>query len=129
MYIVLSSSSGVPMYEQIKVQIRSAAHSGELPPGEQLPSLRTLAAELRVSVMTTTRAYNDLVAEGVVRNEHGRGFIVREIDAGIARAALLQRQKDALAELIAAAEAAHTSPARLHELIDEELTIHDHQRN
>lgn len=129
MRIVLSSSSGVAMYEQIKIRIRSAVHSGELQAGEQLPSLRGLAADLRVSVMTTTRAYNDLVAEGVVRNEHGRGFIVLPIDETRARAELRRRQQLAIAELVAAAEAAGTSAACLHELIDEELANHDKQRD
>lgn len=129
MHIVLSSSSGVAMYEQIKIRIRSAVHSGELQEGEQLPSLRRLAADLRVSVMTTTRAYNDLVAERVVRNEHGRGFVVLPVDAAQANAALLRRQELALSELVAAATAARTSTQCLHELIDEELTNHDQQRD
>jgi len=127
--IILSSSSGVSMYEQIKNAIRSAVHSGELREGEQLPSLRALAAELRVSVMTSTRAYNDLVAEGILRNEHGRGFVVLPIDTNVARVALEQRQKQAITDLIAAAAAAQTSPARLHELIDEEWKHDDEQRN
>jgi GntR family transcriptional regulator len=127
--IILSSSSGVPMYEQIKDRIRSAIHSGELKSGDHLPSLRHLAADLRVSVMTTTRAYNDLVAEGLANNEHGRAFVVREIDPEVARVALEQRQLEAIRELVECAIAAHTSPAEIHELIDNEWNNNEQQRD
>lgn len=106
MRIILSSTSSVPMYEQIKTQVRNAVHAGELAEGALLPSLRQLALELRVSVITVTRAYNDLVAEGLVRNEHGRGFVVRAVDAGAAGSALAARVDDATDELVQAARAA-----------------------
>ena len=60
MKLIISSVSGEPIYEQIKNQIRSAIMSGELTAGEALPSLRKLAKELRVSVLTVTRAYNEI---------------------------------------------------------------------
>jgi GntR family transcriptional regulator len=97
------------MYEQIKTQVRNAVHAGELAEGALLPSLRQLALELRVSVITITRAYNDLVAEGLVRNEHGRGFVVREVDADLAGTALAGRVESATNELVQAARAAHMS--------------------
>ncbi|MBW4041202.1 MAG: GntR family transcriptional regulator [Acidobacteria bacterium] len=106
MQILLSSTSSVPMYEQIKTQIRHAINGGELPEGALLPSLRQLAAQLRVSVITVTRAYNDLVAEELVRNEHGRGFVVRAIDTDRARDALAARVDTATDELVSAARAA-----------------------
>jgi GntR family transcriptional regulator len=117
--IVLSSSSGVPMYEQIKTQIRSAIYGGDLQVGEQLPSLRQSAADLRVSLMTVTRAYNDLVAERLVINEHGRGFTVVTVDADNARAALDGRLEAAAIELIAAAQSARIDRAELDILLDE----------
>lgn len=61
MKLIISSVSGEPIYEQIKTQIRSAVLSGELKAGEALPSLRKLAKELRISVLTVTRAYNELM--------------------------------------------------------------------
>lgn len=106
MRLLLSSDSSVPMYEQLKTQIRNAINGGDLAAGELLPSLRQLAAQLRVSVITVTRAYNDLVAEGLVRNEHGRGFVVLPIDAARARDALDARLDAAAEELVAAARAA-----------------------
>ena len=119
MEIILSSSSGVPMYEQIKTQVRSAVYAGDLQVGEQLPSLRQLAADLRVSLMTITRAYNDLVAERLVINEHGRGFLVAAVDAASARAALADRLDAAVIELAAAARDARISRAELNILLDE----------
>lgn len=119
MEIVLSSSSGVPMYEQIKSQIRSAIYGGDLDVGQQLPSLRQLAADLRVSLITVTRAYNDLVAERVVVNEHGRGFIVVAVDPDSARAALVARLDSAITEVVAAARSARMERAELNILLDE----------
>ena len=119
MEIVLSSSSGVPMYEQIKSQIRSAIYGGDLDVGRQLPSLRQLAADLRVSLITVTRAYNDLVAERVVVNEHGRGFIVVAVDPDSARAALVARLDSAITEVVAAARSARMERAELNILLDE----------
>lgn len=119
MEIILSSSSGVPMYEQIKTQVRSAIYGGDLKVGEQLPSLRQLAADLRVSLMTVTRAYNDLVAERVVISEHGRGFVVVAVDADSARAALGSRLESAVTELAAAARGARITRKELDILLDE----------
>lgn len=78
MKLIISSVSGEPIYEQIKNQIRSAIMSGELMAGEALPSLRKLAKELRISVLTVTRAYNELADEGLVENVQGKGTFVME---------------------------------------------------
>lgn len=78
MKLIISSVSGEPIYEQIKSQIRSVIMSGELTAGEALPSLRKLAKELRVSVLTVTRAYNELADEGLVENVQGKGTFVME---------------------------------------------------
>jgi GntR family transcriptional regulator len=119
MRILVSTSSTTPIYAQITAQARAAILSGEVAAGASLPSLRQLAADLRVSVITVTRAYNELVAEGLVRNEHGRGFVVLELEADRATAALRQRVDDLLRELIGAAEQARLAPAELHARLDE----------
>jgi len=121
--IILSSSSGVPMYEQIKSQVRSGVYSGDIAVGEMLPSLRQLAADLRVSVITVTRAYNDLVAEKLVVNEHGRGFTVVAVDPDNARAAINSRIDAAIAELISAARGARITRAELEVLLDQKWSI------
>ena len=73
MRLVISNGSGMPIYEQIKAQIKEAILSGELEEEEALPSLRTLARELKISVLTTTRAYTELEQEGFVKNVQGKG--------------------------------------------------------
>ncbi|WEV41392.1 GntR family transcriptional regulator [Bifidobacterium sp. ESL0682] len=72
MKLIISSVSGEPIYEQIKRQIREAVLNGELKSGEALPSLRKLARELRISVLTVTRAYNELADEGIIVNVQGK---------------------------------------------------------
>lgn len=119
MRVVISSSTTVPIYEQIKTQVRSAILSGSVPAGSTLPSLRQLAADLRVSVITVTRAYNDLVAEGLVRNEHGRGFVVRDVDPAVAAGALEKRVEAALTELRVAARHARIDIDEVHRRLDE----------
>ncbi|HXH33355.1 MAG TPA: GntR family transcriptional regulator [Plantibacter sp.] len=109
----------MPIYDQIKTQVRSAILSGDVPTGSTLPSLRQLAADLRVSVITVTRAYNDLVAEGLVRNEHGRGFVVREVDPAVAAGGLAKRVDAALLELVVAARHARIDIDHIHQRLDE----------
>ena len=79
MKLIISSVSGEPIYEQIKQQIKAAVFSDELKAGASLPSLRKLAKELRVSVLTVTRAYGELADEGIVENIQGKGtFVLRK---------------------------------------------------
>lgn len=74
--IIISNASAVPIYEQIKEQIRSAIINGEINEGEMLPSIRQLAHDLKISVITTMRAYNDLEEEGFVVSVQGKGCYV-----------------------------------------------------
>lgn len=119
MRVVVSTASSTPIYEQIKTQVRSSILSGETRAGQTLPSLRQLAADLRVSVITITRAYNDLAAEGLVHSEHGRGFVVLEVEPGIASAALEARVDDSLREVRAAALHARLTLTDIHHRLDE----------
>lgn len=119
MQVVVSTSSSTPIYEQIKHQVRASILSGETEAGELLPSLRHLAADLRVSTITITRAYNDLAAEGLVHGEHGRGFVVLPVDAQVASTALAARVDEALGELVAAARRAQLSKSDVHRHLDE----------
>lgn len=73
MDIIISNSSGKPIYEQVEDQIKAAILSGELSEGEQLPSIRGLANSLRVSAITTKRAYTDLEAAGFIETMRGKG--------------------------------------------------------
>lgn len=76
MKLIISNRSNVPIYEQIKSQIIEAILSGELKENDQLPSIRQLARNLKISVITTTRAYKDLEEEGYVVNVQGKGCYV-----------------------------------------------------
>ena len=76
MKLIISNRSSVPIYEQIKNQIKDAILSGELKEDTALPSIRQLAKDLKISVITTTRAYNDLEVEGFVVNIQGKGCFV-----------------------------------------------------
>ena len=76
MKLIISNVSGIPIYEQIKQQVKAAILSGELKEEEALPSLRTLAKNLKISVLTVTRAYTELEQEGFVKNVQGRGCFV-----------------------------------------------------
>ena len=76
MDIIISSSSGKPIYEQISSQIKAMILSGQLREGDSLPSMRLLAKELRISLITTKRAYNDLQQEGFIQTITGKGSFV-----------------------------------------------------
>jgi len=74
--IIISNSSNKPIYEQISSQIKNKIISGELKSGDALPSMRTLAKELRISVITTKRAYEELEREGFITSITGKGSFV-----------------------------------------------------
>lgn len=78
MDIIISNSSDKPIYEQITMQMKNLIISGELKPGESLPSMRFLAKELRISVITTKRAYEDLERDGFITTVVGKGSFVAE---------------------------------------------------
>ena len=78
MNIIISNSSGKPIYEQITAQIKGMIMNGALKPGDPLPSMRLLAKELRISVITTKRAYEELERDGFISTIVGKGSFVRE---------------------------------------------------
>lgn len=76
MKIIISNSSSVPIYEQIKNAIITAIMSGELSEDESIPSIRSLAQDIRISVMTIKKAYDELEAEGYIITRQGKGSFV-----------------------------------------------------
>lgn len=120
MKLIISSVSGEPIYEQIKTQIRAAVLDGDLKAGEALPSLRKLAKELRISVLTVTRAYNELADEGVVQNIQGKGTFVMDKGNELMKQQLEAHARTSLAEASRAAKAADMSLERLGEMLAEE---------
>ena len=119
MRIVLSYQSGVPIYEQIKEQIKSSVLSGELPENELLPSIRQLARDLKVSVITTTRAYGDLEFEGFIHSVPGKGYYVKKIDGDLLRSQYLSEIKTALIEAVQKSRLAGLTASDLHNLLNE----------
>lgn len=85
MDIIISNSSGVPIYEQIEEQIKSQIMTGALVEGEALPSMRVLAKELKISIITTKRAYEDLERDGFIYSIMGKGSFVKGINEDIVR--------------------------------------------
>lgn len=120
MKLIISSVPGEPIYEQIKTQIHSAVLSGELKAGEALPSLRKLAKELRISVLTVTRAYNELADEGVVQNIQGKGTFVMDKGNELMQRQLETRIRESLAEASRGAKAAGIPLDALDRMLEEE---------
>ncbi len=117
MKLIISNISGVPIYEQIKQQVKSAIMSGDLQADETLPSLRTLAKELKISVLTVTKAYTELEQEGFVKNVQGRGCFVLGRGSELLREQLICKIENSLSEAISAARVANLSTEELHHLL------------
>lgn len=121
MEIVLSNSSDKPIYEQIAAQVRDAVATGELAAGEQLPSIRALATQLRISAITTKRAYQDLEAQGYVTTVPGKGCFVAEQNLDLLREERLRRVEASLARAVCDARACGLSDDELREMLDIQL--------
>ena len=90
MDIIISNTGGQPIYEQICRQIKGAIAAGKLKPGEPLPSIRALARDLRISVITTKRAYEELERDGFICTVAGKGSFVAQQDVELARESSLR---------------------------------------
>lgn len=120
MAIVVSMKSDIPAYEQIKEQIKAQILSGELSADEPLTSMRQLARDLRVSIITTTRAYSDLEAEGLIYTVPGRGCFVKG-DAGLVREQYLCSIDKALETAVSKGRAAGLTLTELQERMEEKF--------
>lgn len=118
MEIILSNGSDKPIYEQIAQQLRDAVLSGELAAGTQLPSIRALATDLRVSVITTKRAYQDLEAQGYVETLQGKGTFVSGGSMELLREQRLLSVEADLRKALTGAKAAGIDLPQLHEMLD-----------
>lgn len=117
MKLIILNVSGVPIYEQIKQQVKAAIMSGDLQENEILPSLRTLAKDLKISVLTVTRAYTELEQEGFVKNIQGRGCFVLGRGSELLREQLICKIENNLIEAVNAAHVANLSAEELHHLL------------
>ena len=98
MDIIISNSSGEPIYQQISSQIKAMIMDGTLKEGDALPSMRTLAAELRISVITTKRAYEELERDGFIESYTGKGSFVKGQNTELLREENLRQTEELLSQ-------------------------------
>ncbi|MCR5685743.1 MAG: GntR family transcriptional regulator [Lachnospiraceae bacterium] len=109
----ISQTSGIPIYKQIADAFRSDILAGKYGQGEYLPSIRELAKDLRISVITTMKAYEQLESEGLVTASQGKGFYVNAQDSEMLKEQHLRKVEDSLIAAIDAAKIAGMSNAEL----------------
>ena len=117
MDIILSNSSGKPIYQQIADQVKEQICSGALTAGEALPSMRLLAKELRISVITTKRAYEELERDGFLENVPGKGCFVAPQNRELLREAQLRRVEEHLTQAVEEARRGGFSLAEVQEIL------------
>ena len=118
MDIIISNSSSSPIYEQITRQIKDHILQGELKAGDALPSMRLLAKDLRISVITTKRAYEELERAGVLENVPGKGCFVAPQNRELLREAQLRKIEEHLSQAVDEARKGAFPLEELHELLD-----------
>ncbi len=117
MKIIISNASPDPIYEQIVLQIKSQIISGDLAEGEALPSIRKLAKELQISVITTKRAYEELEKEGFVDTVYGKGSFVAAQNKEFLREKKMRVVEEKLVEAVAKARMLGIEQAKLEEML------------
>lgn len=117
MNIIITNAGGVPIYEQISSQIKGMILSGKLKEGDPLPSMRALAQDLRVSVITTKRAYETLEAEGLIESFTGRGSFVAAQNAELLKEQNLREIEQRLNEAVELARRSGVTPDELSEIL------------
>ncbi len=118
MDIIISNSTGEPIYTQITSQIKAMIMTGELKAGDALPSMRNLAAQMRISVITTKRAYEDLERDGFIESYTGRGSFVKAQNPELLREETLKQIESILASAVNKAKIGNVSLPELHEIMD-----------
>lgn len=118
MNLILRNTSGQPLYDQITAQIKALILSGELQAGEMLPSMRVLAKDLRISVITTKRAYDELEREGFVETVPGKGCFVAQANLELIQEENLKQIEEHLNSSLTLAEQAGISLDELHEMLN-----------
>lgn len=127
MNIIISNSGDKPIYEQITDQIKNMIMNGQLKEGMPLPSMRTLAKELRISVITTKRAYEELERDGFIVTMVGKGSFVRAADLRLVREEKLKQIESLLTEAVRVASTSGIERGEVVEMLylvygDEEIS-------
>ncbi len=118
MDIIISNASDKPIYEQIVVQMKNLILAGELQEGQQLPSIRALASDLRISVITTKRAYAELEAQGFIETVQGKGSFVAGGNTELLREERLRHIEELLGNAVREARGAGIELQELHDMLD-----------
>jgi GntR family transcriptional regulator len=118
MRIIITNTLGKPIYEQIEEQIKEAILSDALSDGDLLPSIRQLAKDLRISVITTTRAYSELEQEGFIAIVQGKGCYVLPKNSELIREQLLRRVEESFSAAVNAGRTAKLSREDLIRILD-----------
>lgn len=118
MNINIQSKSSVPIYEQIKNQIKDSIIAGEMKEGEPIPSIRTLARDLKISVITTKRAYEELEKEGLIYSVAGKGFYVDNPDTGYLTEKKVQGLEEQLDAVLRLCKDAQLSKEEVKDMVD-----------
>lgn len=117
MELIIRNTTNQPIYDQIYSQIKAQIIAGNLSPGEALPSIRALAKDLRISVITTKRAYEELERDGFLDNVPGKGCFVAPQNRELLREAQLRRVEDVLALAVDEARKGGFSLSEMQELL------------
>lgn len=118
MDIIIRNSSNIPIYEQIKEQIKNGIVSGQLKTGELLPSIRNLAKDLRISVITTKNAYEELEKEGYVATVPGKGTYVASKNTELIREEQLQKIEGLIETAVSIAQISNISKEELQSILE-----------
>ncbi|WP_297518759.1 GntR family transcriptional regulator [uncultured Clostridium sp.] len=117
MNIIVSNSSSIPLYLQIKAQIESEIFKGNLNPTDPLPSIRVLAKELRVSIITTKKAYEELEKDGFIQTVAGKGSFISSKNNERLKEITMSKIEDSLSEIIKTAKSIDLAEDNLIEVI------------
>ena len=118
MDIILSNTSDEPIYQQIVTQIKAQIMSGSLTAGDPLPSMRNLATQLRISVITTKRAYEELERDGFIENFTGRGCFVKAQNTDFLKEESMRQVEELLAKACEKAQVLNLSVQELQEILE-----------
>ena len=118
MNINIQSKSSIPIYEQIKNQIKESIITGEMKEGEPIPSIRILARDLKISVITTKRAYEELEKEGLIYSVAGKGFYVDNPDTGYLVEKKVQGLEEQLDAVLKLCKEAQLSKEEVKDMVD-----------
>ena len=117
MEIIIRNTVNLPIYEQISTQIKNQIIAGTLRPGEALPSIRALAKDLKISVITTKRAYEELEAQGFLYTVAGKGCFVAEKNLDLIREKQLQELEEHLSAAVELSKTCGVGPEELQEML------------